>query len=186
MRILVTTAVGLLLLGGAACSDDSSDDEGATETPATADLGSDVGGSDVGDGSPADDLDECTLLSVDEVAESTGHELGDPSPLPAGCQWPLTDGRPASHEWQRLPVESYESNRDTAEAAGFVVEPESDLGNEAFRRNQFDVEGVLIQTELWVMLDDEAFFVRSAGLEVTDDLVDAHEELAGLLVERLG
>jgi hypothetical protein len=181
MRILVTTAVALLLLGGAACSDDSSDDEGATAASSTADGGGGGGGGS----SSADDLDECAVLSVDEVAESTGHELGDPSPLPAGCQWPLTDGTAASHEWQWLPTESYESNRDSAEAAGFVVEPVSGLGTEAFRRNQVNTEGELIQTELWVTLDDEAFFVRSAGLEVSDDLVAAHEELADLLVERL-
>lgn len=167
-----------LLLSLAACGDDSSDDADGVSTGDGIESSSSDGGLSEDGG--------CAILSADEVADATGDAITGGSELPTGCIWSLEDPAGASHEWQSVGASTYDSNLEVAADAGFEVDPVDGLGDDAFRRNQVATTGDLIQTELWVTIGDDGFFVRSAGLEVSDDLLDGHRALAELLVDRIG
>jgi hypothetical protein len=166
---VVLAAGALVVLGACGGGSDETSDGQAAE----------AGGSGGGDGA-------CGVVDVAEVEEITGHEVGEASELPAGCQWAIDDGSGGAHEYQVLPRSSFDSNRESAGDAGFEVVVVAGMGDEAFLRDDVNAEGDLLQTELWVAVGDQAFFVRSPFVAPSDELQATHEDLAELLVERLG
>jgi hypothetical protein len=170
MLLVLTLATGLILVG---CGDDDGTDSAEPAAGATTGEFSTEGG--------------CAVLSEDEVAEATGAEVGGATELPTGCQWSVAGDDPsASYEWQSVPVEGFESNRELAEtSSGFDLMTVDGLGDEAFQRNQVTGAGDVAGYEIWVRVGDDVFFVRSAGLPASDEVLAGQEALAGLLVDRV-
>lgn len=173
------TGIVLILGLGMSCSDD--DDASSPADP----VSGDVAPSEDAEGAPtADEGDGCALLSVDEVASAAGADVTGAMVLPTGCQWPVAADDPGAwYEWQAIPVEGFEANREVG--AGFQVEDVSGLGDRAFRRDGVTTEGDVTTSEIWVQVGDEVFFVRST-LVASDEVKDAQVAIADLIVDRLG
>lgn len=130
----------------------------------------------------------CATVSEDEVASTTGADVTGSVPLPQGCQWTVTGGdQGAAYEWQLIPVEVYDTNEQAASAtSGFEIEAISGLGDTAFRRTQVGGTGDVLSSEVWVVVGDQALYVRSAGLPGSDDVLADQAALAELLADRVG
>jgi hypothetical protein len=165
-RLTVLLALGLLL-ALAGCSDD-----GDSSTSSEA-------GNGGGEG--------CQIVSQDEVAAATGEEVVDAVDLPTGCQWPVSEeDRALAYEWQQVPFEGFEANREmAAESSGMDVEAIDGLGDEAFLRTQSTSAGDVVAGETWVAVGGNAFFVRAGGLPWSDDMAAAQAAIAELVADRL-
>ncbi|MCB9387550.1 MAG: hypothetical protein H6517_06965 [Microthrixaceae bacterium] len=172
MRLTYAVA-GLLVLLGVSCGVGSGGDESGGSDPGASGQSSSEGG--------------CAFLSTEDVASIVGEDVVDASELPAGCQWNLADPGPtgsAAYDWQSIDAAVYDDNLESAEAAGFTVEPVDGLGDEAFLRLQVNTEGVAINGEVWVRSGDSALYVRSQGIEYDDDVAANQLELAERLESR--
>jgi len=145
------------------------------------------GASDSGGTGQSSSEGGCAVLSTEDISSIVGEDVASASELPSGCQWDLADPGPtgsAAYDWQSIDAAVYEANLDSAEAAGFTVEPVEGLGDEAFRRLQVNTEGVAINGEVWVRSGDGALFVRSQGIEYDDDVAANQLEIAQRLESR--
>jgi hypothetical protein len=153
-----------------------------------------VGCSDDGDSSTSGESgnggnggEGCQIVSQDEVEAATGEQVVDLVDLPTGCQWPVSEeDRAMSYEWQQVPFEGFEANREMAAgSSGMEIEEIDGLGDEAFLRVQVTSAGDVVAGETWVAVGGNAFFVRAGGLPWSDDMAAAQAELAELVADRL-
>lgn len=181
----VILALGLLMAtpgcGGSDGSEGSGSSQGSNATGTSAATSKVPAG-----GSGSDPKGTCSVMTAQEVSDATGAQVTDTLELPTGCQWAISEEAGASYEWQQLPVEGFEANRQLGASSGYTVEDLSGLGDEAFVRTSVGPGGEPLAAEVWVRSGETVYFVRTALLPASEDVVATQKELAGILAGRVG